>query len=111
MRDIITIYEKLKQVIEDILNCEDLNEIINFLPVYNNYFGQFLEIINDNYKESTQNDKELIMEIISLNKKMQLFFEERKNELEKIISKKGLKRKLIAIYNPYFKGDTYIKDV
>lgn len=111
MSDIIIIHEKLKQVIDDILNCEDFNKIIDLLPVYNNYFGQFLEIINDNNKESTQKDKELVMEIISLNKKMQLFFEERKNELEKIISKKGLKRKLISIYSPYFKGDTYFKDI
>jgi len=33
---------------------------------------------------------------------MQEYFGERKGALEKIIAKKGLKRKLLKVYNPYF---------
>ncbi len=111
MKDLLIIQEKLRDVINNILDCKDNDVIINYMPVYNNYFCQFVEIINDQKGILTQKEKELVVEVLNLNKTLKNFFESKKSELEKIISKKGLKRKILDVYNPYFKGDFFIKDV
>lgn len=111
MSDFSIIQEKLKSIMNSILECEDFDRIINILPVYNNYFQQLVEIVNDNNNVLTQNEKLLVEEILDMNKKMQLYFGEKKDELEKIIAKKGLKKKVLKIYDPYFKGEPYLRDV
>lgn len=111
MSDFSLVQEKLKEVINEILNCDDYDLVVDYMPIYNNYFRQFTEVINDNNGELTQKERELVAEVLDLNKKLRIYFENKKNELERIISKKGLKRKILNVYNPYFKGDSFLKDV
>jgi hypothetical protein len=111
LKDLAIIQDKLKSIISNLLKSENFDNLSDNIKVYNNYFMQFKNIIEDKKKDLTVDEKELILEVIDLNKKLRSFFESKKSEVEELIAKKGLKRKMLDLYNPYFKEEKFLKKV